>query len=298
LGIEDRILQAIVAGVTIGSLYSVVGILVYVVYNVTKVFDISLGCYVMLGGMIAAKLYASGLILPLSLTLAVAITAIIGAGVWWVFMRRSMESAEHLTQVLLTVGIMIMITGLAEVVFGIEPRMLPHFADIAPIRISSHATISPQAPWLWGTLVVMIVAIHWLYNYSMLGKGLRAVRDQVLAARLMGIKPLNMMHFSYSLAALLGAIMGVVVAPMTAVSFYVSFYLVIYGLIAGIVGGITRIRGVIVAGLTLGVLEQAAAGFISSDYAEVIALSVFFVALLFRPTGLLGTKEVRAEVKV
>jgi len=298
LGLEDRILQAIVAGLSSGSIYAVIGLMIYIVYNVTTVFDLSLGCYVMLGGMIAAVLYASGLALPLSITLAVVITVIMGAGVWLIFMRRSMETAPHLTQVLITVGIMVMITSAAQMVFGTGTKMLPHFADIAPIRISSYAVITPQAPWIWGSLVLMIVAISWLYNRSMLGKGLRAVRDQMLAARLMGIKPLNTMLFSYALAAALGAIIGSMMVPMTAVSFGISFKIVVYGLIAGIVGGITKMRGIIVAGLALGVLEQLAAGFISSNYAEAIAMSVFLVALLLRPTGLLGAKEVRAEAKI
>ena len=57
-------------------------------------------------------------------------------------------------------------------------------------------------------------------------------------------------------------------------------------------------RGIIVAGLALGVLEQLGAGFISSNYSDAFAMSVFLVLLQLRPTSLLGAKEVRAEAKI
>jgi branched-chain amino acid transport system permease protein len=67
--------------------------------------------------------------------------------------------------------------------------------------------------------------------------------------------------------------------------------LVIKGFLAAIVGGISSFQGVIVGGLILGLLESSAAGFISSSYASIISLAIFVLALLFRPTGLMGSVE-------
>jgi branched-chain amino acid transport system permease protein len=267
------------------------------VYNVTTVFDLTLGQYVMLGAMSSATLYPRGFSLPIAIVLAVIITVLVSALLWLIFMRRAMQNSPHLTQVLLTVGVMIIITGVAQLVFGTGVKVLPPFIKMEPIRITSHAVITSQALWVWGMLLLATVAVSLLYNYSMLGKALRAVRDYPLAARLSGIRPLNMMHLSYVIAALIGAITGAVMIPMTSASFGIGYRVVVYGLIAAIVGGVTRMRGPVVAGLSLGLLEQFAGGFISSDYMEAIALSVFLVLLLVRPTGLLGAKEVRSEVK-
>lgn len=109
----------------------------------------------------------------------------------------------------------------------------------------------------------------------------------------MGINPRNMMYFSFVLAVGLTAAGGIMMVPLTAASYNMGMSLVIKGFLAAIVGGISRFQGVIVGGLALGLLESAAAGLISSSYASVIALTSFLVALLFRPTGLLGTKEIR-----
>jgi len=297
LGLEDRIIQIIIAGLTTGSIYAIVGLLVYVVYNVTTVFDLTLGQYVMLGAMTSAALFSRGVPLFGAIILAVVVVIFVSAVLWFIFMRRAMQKAPHLTQILLTVGIMIIITGATQLIFGIGVRMLPPFIKTEPVQITSYSFISPQALLVYATLLTATVGISLMYNYSMLGKALRAIRDYPLAARLNGIRPLNMMHLSYVIAAFTGAVTGVVMIPLTSVSFDVGYRIIVYGLVAGIVGGITRMRGPVVAGLSLGLLEQFAGGFISTDYMEAIALSVFLALLLIRPTGLLGAKEVRSEAK-
>jgi branched-subunit amino acid ABC-type transport system permease component len=70
------------------------------VYNVTTVFDLTLGQYVMLGAMSSATLYLRGFSLPIAIVLAVIITVLVSALLWLIFMRRAMQNSPHLTQVL------------------------------------------------------------------------------------------------------------------------------------------------------------------------------------------------------
>lgn len=289
----DQILQVIISGVTAGSIYAIIGLAIAVVYNVTRIFDVSQGQYVMLGAMLVCVLQKSGLPTGLSIVSALGIPLIIGLLIWRIIFYGPSQRYPALTLIMITFGVALLIEGIAFLALGTDIRVTPYYVNIAPIRISG-ATMSPQAPFIYGALLVAVFGLSFLFTRSLLGKGLRACHEQPLAARLMGINPRHMMYFSFVLAVGIGVIGGIVMVPLTAASYSIGMHLVIKGFLAALVGGISRFQGVIVGGLALGLLESMAAGFISSSYASIIALTFFVVALLFRPTGLLGTEEIRA----
>jgi len=293
LTLGDQVLQVIISGVTIGCVYAIVGLGIAIVYNVTKIFDVSQGQYVMLGAMLVALFRASSMSTPLAITLAFVIPLIIGLVIWRAIFYGPSQKYPALTLIMITFGLALFLEGIAYVTLGTDVRVTPYYVKLPPIRVSG-ATMSPQAPFICGVLLVAVLGLSFLFNRTMLGKGLRACHEQTLAARLMGINPRYMMYFSYVLAVGLMAIGGIVMVPLTASSYSMGMHLVIKGFLAAIVGGISRFQGAVVGGLLLGLLESGAAGFISSSYASIIALTVFVVVLLFRPTGLLGTAESRA----
>lgn len=289
--LEDKILQVIISGITTGCIYAIVGLGIAVVYNVTRIFDVSQGQYVMLGAMLVALFRIYNFPMSLSIALALVIPLIAGLLIWRILFYGPSQRYPALTLIMITFGVALLIEGIAFITLGTDIRVTPYYIKIAPIRISG-ATMSPQAPIIYGTILLMVFGLSLLFGRTMLGKGLRACHEQPLAARLVGVKPRHMMYFSFILAVLLMAIGGIVMVPLTAASYSMGMNLVIKGFLASIVGGISRFQGVIVGGLALGLLESVAAGFISSSYASIIALSIFVVILLFRPSGFLGTREI------
>lgn len=288
----DQILQILISGITSGCIYAIFGLGIAIVYNVTRIFDVSQGQYLMLGAMLIAVFRASGMGTVLAVGFALIIPLSVGLLIWRILFYGTSQKYSPLTLIMITFGVALLIEGIAFLVLGTDVKVTSYYIKIAPIRISG-ATMSPQAPFIYGALLVALLILSFLFGHTMLGKGLRACHEQPLAARLMGIYPQRMMYFSFILAVVLSAIGGIAMVPFTAATYNMGLHFIIKGFLAAIVGGISRFLGVVVGGLALGLLESAAAGFISSSYASVIALTLFVVALLFRPTGFLGTKEIR-----
>jgi len=291
--LRDLILQAIISGTTVGCTYALVGLAVATVYNATRIFDVSQGEYVMLGAMFVCFFYKLGLPISVSIFLALIVPLIVGLVIWRIVLYGASQRYSAMVLIMITFGIAMLIEGLAFLIFGTSIRMNPSYLPIRPIRIYG-ATMSPQAPVIYGVTVLIVIGLSLLFNRTRVGRALRACHEQPLAARLAGIYPKNMMYFSFMLAVCLGIIGGISIVPLTAVSYSMGVDWVIKGFLAAIVGGISRFQGVVAGGLALGLLESLVAGLTSSGYASIIALAVFIVLLLFRPAGLIGPQKIRA----
>ncbi len=292
MALEAQLSQATISGLNMGCVYSIVGLVIAVVYNVSKIFDVSQGQYVMLGAMLVCFFQSLKFPLIFCLTLAIVIPLFVGLIIWRVLFYRSSEKYPALTLIMITFGVGMLIEGLAYVVLGTDTMIAPYYLRIRPVRIVG-GTISPQALLVYAILLLMMLFLYILFHHTMLGKALRACHDRVLAARLMGINPPNMMYFAFVLAVCFGAVGGVIMVPLTAANYSMGMHLVIKGFLAALVGGISRFQGVIIGGIALGMSESFLAAFISSGYASIISLAIFVVALLFRPSGLLLPKQVR-----
>jgi len=293
LTLGDQILQVAISGVTSGCIYAIVGIGIAVVYNVASIFDVSQGQYLMMGAMLVAVFRSSGFSTGWSIALALLIALSAGLLIWRVLLYNASQKYSSLTLIMITFGVAMLIQGIAFIILGSNVRTAPYYFKINPIHLSK-ATMSPQAPLIYGSLLFLVLGLSLLFGRTMLGKGLRACHERPLAARLMGVNPRRMMYLSFIIAVGLSAIGGIIMVPLTAASYGMGMDFVIKGFLASIVGGISRFEGVIAGGLALGLLESIAAGFISSSYASVISLTFFVILLLFRPTGILGAREMKA----
>jgi branched-chain amino acid transport system permease protein len=244
-----------------------------------------------LGAMLVAVFRSSGLSTGLSIILAVVIAFTVGLLIWRILFYGASQRYSSLTLIMITFGVALFIEGVAFIILGADVRVTSYYVKIAPIRIS-RATMSPQAPFIYGALLLTVSGLSFLFGRTILGKGLRACHEQPLAARLVGVNPRHMMYLSFMLAVGLSAIGGIVMVPFTAASYGMGLHFIIKGFLASIVGGISRFEGAIAGGLALGLLESVAAGFISSSYASVIAMVFFVVLMLFRPTGILGNRQI------
>ncbi len=277
----DQLLQYLVSGVTQGSVYALVAIGFTLIFNVTGIINFAQGEFVMLGGMVSFwLLHTFALPTPLAFLLAIAVTATIGS----LLQRLAIHPAKDpstLTLIIITVGASILLRGLAGQLWGKDAVPLPAFSGEAPILIGS-ATITPQSLWVIGTMLVTMLALKLVMEYSMIGKALRACSLNQRAAGLLGINTRAMSLASFSLSAALGALAGIVIAPITLTSYDAGTMLGVKGFAAAALGGFGSQFGAVLGGLFLGVAEALGAAFISSSYKDAIALLVLFLVLLAR----------------
>jgi len=280
-------LQIFISGLNLGCIYAALGLGFFVVYSVTRVFNLAQGQFVMLGGMLTVSFYAMGIPLIPSILVAVIITALAGAGLYRFIMYPARKSSGA-TKVFLTVGFALVIEGIALRVWGWEYRSLPAFFNSPSIQLWE-ATIFGQTPWVIGVTLLMVIGLFLFFGRTIQGKALRACANEPLGARMMGISIERMALFSFILAAGLGAVVGALITPLTMTSYSIGWPLTIKGVLAAFVGGITRAEGVILGGLVFGMIEAITAGLIPGGYHNAIAPGILILVLLFRRHGLLVT---------
>jgi len=242
---------------------------------------------VMLGGMVTAVAMSSwGMPLWLAILLALAVTTAVGI----VLDRAAIRPARHASIVVLiiiTVGASIFIRGLARIIWGPDEHPVQAFSGEAPISVWG-AHITPQGLWVLGATLVVAVAMWAVFEFTVIGKAMRACAINPHAARLCGVDISRMVSWSFALAAFCGAVAGIVLAPITMTQYNVGTMLGLKGFCAAMLGGLGNGLGAIAGGFLLGALENLGAGLISSSYKDAIAFVILLVVLLLRPSGLLG----------
>lgn len=286
-----QVWQFFLSGLTTGGTYALIALGFSLVYNATGVINFAQGEFVMLGGMITAvTMSAWNLPLWLAALIAIAITTLVGL----ILDRAAIRPARNssiVVLIIITVGASIFIKGLASIIWGPDERPLPAFSGEAPIDVFG-ATITPQSLWVLGATLVTAIAMWAIFEYTIVGKAMRACAINPHAAQLCGIELSKMISWSFALAAAIGAIAGIVLAPITMAQYNVGTMLGLKGFCAAILGGLGNGLGGILGGLILGVLEALGAGLVSSQYKDAIAFIVLIAVLLIRPSGLLGREGV------
>lgn len=285
------LVQILVNGLGVGCIYGLIGIGFCVIYNASGIVNFAQGAFVMLGGMAAHVLYTCGLPLPVAGVIAVLMVAALGVVIERLVVRPLWDrNATLFVIILATLAVQIVIERATLILVGDQPKSLPVFTDLPPIRIAGVA-VGYQFLWIVGTSLVLIVLLALFFQRSLVGRAMRACAINRDAAALQGIPVSRMLALSFALSAGLGAIAGVLLTPTQFTAFNVGTPFAISGFIAAIVGGFGRPFGAFLGGIALGLAQAIAVVAFGSGLKNVAALSVLLVFLFFRPSGILGTAK-------
>ena len=281
--------QYLMAGLTYGMIYAVVGMGFNIIYNATGVINFAQGEFVMLGGMIAVSLLA-WVPLPLAIALAVVATMAVGALVELIFIRW-LSGPSVLRMIIITVGVSILIREAAMLIWGQNVRALPYFtgSEVTSLSIGG-ARVSPQVLWTLGLCSALVAATTAFFRWSSAGTQMRACASNRVAASLCGLPTRNLITASFVLSAGMGALAGCVVSPITYTQYNIGTGLAIKGFTVAILGGLGSSLAAVAAGLLLGVLEAFAVSVLPSAYKDAVSIALLLAILFLRPTGLFAAR--------
>ncbi len=282
---SSSLMQYILTGLAQGGLYALIGLGFVLIYNVTGIINFVQGEFVMLGAMLAVTYERMGLPLPLVIVFAVVSVALIGAGLEVISIRPA-RRATPLTLIIITIGLSMAVRGIALLIWGTDPLVIPAFSGGGPIKILGGA-LMPQQFWILGATAVSVLGLYIFLDLTVMGKAFRACVINKMGASLMGISPRRMSTLAFALGAAVGALGGVVFAP-TLASYDMGMALGVKGFVAAVLGGLTSVPGVILSGFIVGIGESFGTAFISSGYKDAISLFILLLVLLVRPQGLFG----------
>jgi branched-chain amino acid transport system permease protein len=200
------------------------------------------------------------------------------------------RNAAMFVMILATLAAQIVIERATLIAVGDQPKSIPVFIDLPPIRIAGVA-IGYQILWIIGTSLLLIALLALFFQKTLVGRAMRACSINREAAALQGIPVSRMLALSFALSAALGAIAGILVTPTQFTAFNVGTPFAIAGFIAAIVGGFGRPFGAFLGGIALGLAQALAVFALGSGLKNVAALAVLLVFLFFRPSGILGAAK-------
>lgn len=281
------LLQFILAGLTNGAIYALIALGFSVVHNAMGIVNFTQVDFVSLGGMLMfTALITLGIPTLPGVLLAVTGVALVAMLVER-FGLRPARSHNELVLIFLTIGISIILRGGMKLIWGTNRMAVPPLSGEQPINLLG-ATILPQALWILGLTIGVIVLLHWFFHHTPMGLTMRATASNPTAAAVVGITPENIRLLSFAIAGALGGLAGVLVTPITTLSYDVGVLLGLKGFAAAILGGFGSFAGAILGGVVLGLLESLSAAYISSAYKDAAAFVVLLLVLFIRPKGILG----------
>ncbi len=284
-----QLLQYLISGLTMGSIYALVGLGFTIIFSVTGVINFAQGEFVMLGGMLSFILFDSyGLPMPLAIVLSIVAAMVVGI-VLYLAGIRSARKASAVSLIVITIGASIFVRGVAAEIWTRDPVRPPYFTGSESLSFAG-AYIQPQVLWIIGTALVAMIVLHVFFTYTTLGKALRACAISRQAAGLVGIDAKAMAMIAFGLAAGLGAIAGVVMAPHATVSYESGVMLGLKGFVAAAIGGFKSHTAAFFGGLLVGIIEALTVainwGPFRSQYADAVALIVLLIILVLRSRSL------------
>ncbi|MDO9584666.1 MAG: branched-chain amino acid ABC transporter permease [Desulfomicrobium sp.] len=286
----SSLLQYLITGLTLGSTYGLTALGFTIIFNTTGVINFAQGEFVMLGGMMSVYfMHALGLGEPTAVVLAVLGATMAGALVERLAIR-PVRDCPTINLIIITIGVSILIRGLAMLLWGKDTHVLEPFSGNQPIMFLG-AAIMPQAIWVLAISLFLLAALKLFFSGTIHGKAMLACSFDSKAASLVGIGVQRMVLLSFMISAFVGAVGGVILAPITMTSYDVGIMLGLKGFAACILGGLGNPFGAAAGGLILGVLESMGAGFVSSAYKDALAFVILLILLFVKPSGLFGPKD-------
>ncbi|HEY1057831.1 MAG TPA: branched-chain amino acid ABC transporter permease [Limnobacter sp.] len=315
----DTLIQQIINGLVLGSIYALVALGYTMVYGVLGLINFAHGEVVMVGAMVAFSAISAiagvnpdlpgWLLLSLGMVAAIPVCMAVSFTVEKVAYR-PLRTAPRLAPLISAIGVSITLQTLAMIIWGRNYLIFPTTLSQDPITLFTFHNAVADAPArtisltpVQLTIVVLssllMVGLTTLVNRTKLGKAMRATAENPAIASLMGINPNAIISATFMIGAALAGVAGVMVAANYSVAhFYMGFLPGLKAFTAAVLGGIGNIYGAMLGGLLLGLVEslgagylgQLTGGFLGSNYQDIFAFAVLILVLTVRPSGLLGEK--------
>jgi len=280
-----ELLQQVVNGLVLGSTYTLIALGLTLIYGILGIVNWAHGELYMLGAFLGLFLVVH-LQLPfvLGLICAMLIMAVFGVVVERLVFR-PLRGVPEMNMIIGTLGISIFLMNGAIVLFSPNPLRFPTEFSETYLSILG-ISITMQRLLVVVVSIVLIAGLSYVIKYTTIGKAMRACEQNPVAARLMGIDINRIGAITCAVGAALAAAAGTLVGPIFLVAPQMGLAVLSKAFAVVILGGMGNVPGAIVAAFLLGLAESITAGFISSDYKDIMAFLLLICVLVLRPQGL------------
>ncbi len=288
-------LQLLVTGIVVGMVYALAALGFVLVYKASRVINFAQGYFLALGAF-GALAIAQLTHLPIALAVIASLAAslLLGLAVERALLR-PMIGKPVVGVIMLTIGLAAVLRGGILMVWGAGNFGFPQLLPESPITLGP-LVVSPVHLGALGISLLLLAAFAVFFRNTTLGVAMRAVADDQQAAQSLGVSVPRIFAASWAIAAGVAAMAGVVVASLNGLNADALSFIGLKVFPAVILGGLDSVPGAVVGGVTIGILENMAGGYldplVGGGTKEVAPFVVLVVALMLKPYGLFGTVEI------
>lgn len=285
--------QLTLGGISVGMIYAAIALSLVLIWRATRILNYAQG------GMAMFTTYVALLVIKhtgsywAGFALALAAGLVLGAVIERLVIR-PVESKPPLNAIIVTIGLLVFLEGLAGIIYGGQFRSFPAAFSIDGLHIGS-AALGISANDVFVALAVLAAALLLAagFRYTSAGLQMRAAAFSPPVARLLGVRVGRMLTLGWALAGLIGALAGVLVSPSTFLYPNSMDSIFVLGFTAAVIGGLDSPVGAVAGGLILGVALSYVGGYLGSDLVNLFGLAALALVLMVRPSGLFSPAATR-----
>lgn len=285
-------IQLLVSGLATGAIYALIAVGFTLLWQTSQTINFAQGEFVMLPAffILAAMNYGAPFWLAALIGLALSIVIL---GVLFKFIIVDpMIKHGVLPLVISSIALSLFLKEAAKDFYSSQAQPFPSLVSAADVHFFG-AVISTQSLVVLAVAIVTVVGLNLLLNKTRLGRCMQATAQNSTLARILGIPVKRMVLYTFVINAVLVAIASILISPIYLAKFTNGETLGMAAFIAAIIGGFNQVRGAILGGIILGILDNLSAAYLSSQYRGAFPLIILIAVILWRPQGLLGRLEER-----
>jgi branched-chain amino acid transport system permease protein len=285
----EDLLEQLFHGLTLGSMYAMVATGLALMFGVVRLINFAHGEFFMLGAYAFWFGYREmGLPYGLAGLVAAGAMAVFGVVYQGTIVRVILHRSWHV-QLIATLATSIVLTNLAIVVMGTQPKEVPTVLSSHVLELAGFRT-TWQRLLVLGASVVIFTGLHWFVMRTKTGKAMRAMSQNREACAVVGVDVQRVALATFALSAALAGGAAALVTPLFNIFPDMGALLTLKAFAAVIAGGFGYVNGAIAAAFLIGVVESLAAGYVSYAYKDAFAFLIMIAVLLWRPQGLFGRR--------
>ena len=286
------LLNLIISGLATGAIYALIAIGFTLLWQTSQTINFAQGEFVMAPAFVILALVKSGLPFWAAALAGIAITMVLFGFVFKRMLVDPMLRHGVLPLAIATMALSLFLKEGVKEAFTAEAQPFPSLIPQGSISILG-SSVSYQSLGVVAVAILAVAALQFLLTKTLAGRQMQAAAQNPGVARILGIPVERMILYTFLINAGLVALASMLVSPIYLAKFSSGETLGMAAFIAAIVGGFNQVRGAIVGGLLLGVVDNLSATYFSAQYRSAVPLLLLIAIILLRPQGLMGSKEER-----
>ncbi len=292
--------QHLINGINMGAIYALVALGYTMVYGILQFINFAHADIYMIGAFVAyfsARFFNLGehphwIWLFVILGLSSAVCALLGF-IIEKLAYRPLRKSPKINILITAIGVSLLLEYVGQLIFGADPKLFPPLLNESVLASFGGVDIMSLDVIILGISIFSMMGLHWLVYHSKMGKAMRAVSQNSTVAAMLGIHIDRVISFTFIVGSALAGIAAVLVGmrypkiePMMGMLMGTKAF------VAAVLGGIGSLPGAVIGGLIMGLSEEMVVGYLESTYRDALSFGILIVILIFRPTGLLGSRKV------